>query len=214
MSYDQAAADYDALFTRPVDRWEDDHLASLLRPVVDGADVLDLGCGTGWLLDHCAPLHYTGVDASSAMLAELTRKHPGAETIKAEVGADGWHEALPVGTWTVVTATWSLEYLGDLVDLLRRLWNIAVPLPVFALHGSMPRGHRRAHFSVKAVPYRPISPAQVRDDARLAGLPRPVCTGTSALPDRCAGLGRTAWEAALRAPAGSHYAALWTWDLR
>lgn len=214
MSYEEAAAGYDGLFTRQVDRWEDEHLADLLRPVVDGQDVLDLGCGTGWLLDHLAPSGYTGVDASAAMLAELVRKHPGAETVKAQIGTPGWHEALPVGTWTTVTATWSLEYLGDLAALLRLLFEVAGPRPVFALHGSMPRGHRRSHFSVKAVPYVPIGPHQVREATRLAGLPRPVCTGTSALPDRCAGLGRWWWDTTLRWPAGLHYAALWTWDLR
>jgi predicted TPR repeat methyltransferase len=213
VSYDQAAAEYDGLFTRPVDRWEDEHLAALLRPVVDGRDVLDLGCGTGWLLDHLAPSGYTGVDSSTAMLAELERKHPRAETVKASVGSPGWHEALPVGTWTTVTATWSLEYLGDLAALLRTLCELAGPRPVIALHGSMPRGHRRRHFSVKSVPYVPLGPHQVREASRAAGLPRPRCTGTSWLPDQICGLGRWAWTGTLPYPAGTHYAALWTWQL-
>jgi predicted TPR repeat methyltransferase len=214
MSYEEAAAGYDGLFTRPVDRWEDDHLADLLRPLVDGRSVLDLGCGTGWLLDHLAPAEYTGVDASTAMLAELSRKHPGAETIKAQVGSPGWTSALPVGTWDVVTSTWSLEYLGELAVLLQVLFEITPPRPLFALHGSMPRGHRRSHFSVKAVPYRPLGPHQVREASRAAGLPRPSCRGTSALPDEVCGLGRWWWDRALSWPAGMHYAALWTWDLR
>ena len=213
MSYDQAAAEYDGLFTRPVDRWEDDYLAELLRPHVDGRDVLDLGCGTGWLLDHLNPSGYTGVDASVPMLAELERKHPGAETVKASIGTPGWHEALPVGTWTTVTSTWSLEYLGDLTELLRTLLQLAGPHPTFALHGSMPRGHRRAHFSVKSVPYVPLGPHQVRSASRAAGLGRPRCTGTSWLPDSLTGLGRTEWDATLAYPAGTHYAALWTWQL-
>ena len=210
--YDEAAATYDGHFTREVDQWEDERLASLLRPVVDNRVVLDLGCGTGWVADHLAPLDYTGVDCSGPMLAELSRKHSAARTVKAEIGADAWAAALPLhlGSYQVVTATWSLEYLGEL-DLLLSVLKVLAPGGVLALHGSLPRGHRRAHFSVKSAPYRPLGPHQVRQASDLAGLPRPEMTGTGALPDSWAGLGRTAWDAALPWPAGMHYAALWTW---
>lgn len=215
MSYDEAAPEYDGLFTRPVDRWEDERLAELLRPLVDGRNVLDLGCGTGWLADHCAPAAYTGVDASSAMLAELSRKHPDAHTVKAEVGTDAWASSLPVhlGRYEVVTSTWSLEYLGELDILLSVLTVLAAPGAVLALHGSLPRGHRRPHFSVKSVPYRPLGPHQVRLASARAGLPRPSCTGTSWLPDSWCRLGRWWWRRTLAYPAGTHYSALWTWQL-
>jgi predicted TPR repeat methyltransferase len=211
--YDDVASSYDLRFTRPVDRWEDEHLAALLRPVVDGRVVLDLGCGTGWLADHCDPLHYTGVDCSPGMLAELERKHPEARTVKAEVGGEGWAVQLKPGAYHVITATWSLEYLGEPDILLSVLRLLAAPHGILALHGSMPRGHRREHFTVKAAPYRPIGPHQVKQASRAAGLPDPACTGTSWLPDRLAGLGRRAWTATLAYPAGTHYAALWTWRL-
>jgi predicted TPR repeat methyltransferase len=211
--YDETAAVYDDLFTRPVDRWEDERLAGLLRPVVDGRTALDLGCGTGWLLDHCSPAEYTGVDCSGPMLAELGRKHPDARTVKAEVGGEGWAVQLHPGAYQVVTSTWSLEYLGELDILLSVLRLLAAPGGLIALHGSMPRGHRRAHFSVKAAPYEPIGPHQLKRAARVAGLARPKIAGTSALPDDLAGLGRAAWRAALALPAGTHYSALWTWRL-
>lgn len=215
VAYDQAAGEYDGWFNRPVDQWEDERLAGLLRPLVNGRSVLDLGCGTGWLADHCSPRAYTGVDCSGPMLAELARKHPDAETVKAQVGAPGWAEALPFPAlpFAVVTATWSLEYLGGLADLLHILLQVTGARPVLALHGSMPRGHRRRHFSVKAAPYIPLSPPHVRAESRAAGLPPPRCTGTSALPDSWQALGRRGFDAALRAPAGAHYAALWTWQL-
>lgn len=213
--YDDAAPVYDGLFTRDVDRWEDERLAELLAPVVDGRSVLDLGCGTGWLLDHLSPREYTGVDCSGPMLAELERKHPGAETIKAEVGAPGWVTPmwLHLRQFEVITATWSLEYLGDWPDLLHVLANLAAQGGAIALHGSLPRGHRRAHFSVKAAPYRALGPYQMRAASDHAGLPRPAIAGTSALPDSMAGLGRWWWRTALAWPAGLHYSALWTWRL-
>ena len=211
--YDEAAAVYDGLFTRPVDTWENERLASLLRPQVDGAKVLDLGCGTGWLLDHCEPGDYTGVDCSGPMLAELERKHPRASTVKASIGEHGWLRSLPgPRAYDIVTATWSLEYLGDLSRLLTECcWLVARP-GVIALHGSLPRGHRRPHFSVKSAPYVPLGPHQVRHATRrLEGLSDPLVTGTSMLPDRLAGLGKDAWLAALTFPAGMHYSALWRW---
>lgn len=211
--YDEAAASYDGHFARPVDRWEDERLAELLAPVVDGREVLDLGCGTGWLADHCSPAEYTGVDCSGPMIAEMTAKHPRAYGIKASVGGEDWPRVIPFDDYDAITATWSLEYLGNLSALLRSLRELASPGTVLALHGSMPRGHRREHFSVKAAPYLPIGPHQLTMASRAAGLPDPRCTGTSALPDSLADLGRGAWRAALRVPAGMHYAALWTWRL-
>jgi predicted TPR repeat methyltransferase len=211
--YDEAAPVYDGWFARPVDQWEDERLAGLLRPVVDGRTVLDLGCGTGWVADHCAPAEYTGVDCSGPMLAELGRKHPDATTVKAEVGGEGWAVQLRPGAYQAVTATWSLEYLGELDILLSVLRLLAAPGGVLALHGSMPRGHRRAHFSVKAAPYQPIGPHQMKRAAQAAGLARPRCQGTSWLPDRAARLGPWIWRTTLAYPAGTHYSALWTWRL-
>jgi predicted TPR repeat methyltransferase len=215
--YDEAAATYDGLFTRPVDGWENETLAGLLAPLVDRREVLDLGCGTGWLADHCRPGHYTGVDCSGPMLAELERKHGDAYTVKANVAEPGWWEMLPqqsrLRAFGAITATWSLDYLGDLDRLLHTFAASCAPGTVLALHGSMPRGHRRAHFSVKSAPYTPIGPHQVAAASARAALGRPACTGTSMLPDRLAGLGVEAWRAALTFPAGMHYAALWVWQL-
>lgn len=212
--YDEAAASYDGHFTRDVDRWEDEVMAGLLAPLTEGRRVLDLGCGTGWVADHCRPAEYTGVDSSGPMLAEMARKHPDAAGVKATVGETGWWNALSPGDgYQTVTATWSLEYLGDLAPLLRVARSLAAPGGTLALHGSMPRGHRRAHFSVKSAPYIALGPHQVRAAARAAGLARPMCVGTSALPDGAAGLGRAAWRMSLAAPAGLHYSAMWLWRL-
>jgi predicted TPR repeat methyltransferase len=211
--YDAVASEYDGHFTRPVDEWEDEFLAALLRPFTVGRSVLDLGCGTGWVADHCDPGAYTGVDASGPMLEELARKHPSASTVKASIGEHGWSRGLAGDSFDAITATWSLEYLGELPELLTICTWLAAPGGVIALHGSLPRGHRRAHFSVKAAPYRPLGPHQVRETCRELGIGRPVCTGTSALPDTWTRLGRRAWDAALRLPAGMHYSAMWAWQL-
>lgn len=209
--YDSIAGIYDLHFARPVDRWEDARLAARLRPIVDGRDVLDLGCGTGWLADHCAPSAYTGVDESAAMLAELVRKHPGAATVKAAVGTAGWTVAVPQRAFDVITCTWALQYLGSLDVLLATL--AALDPGVIALHGYLPRYRRRAHEITGAE--RPVTdPHAIRGAGRLAGLPEPAVYGTGSLPDGLARY-RVAWELAARlARAEWHYAALWTWRLR
>lgn len=53
---------------------------------LSGAKVLDVGCGTGWLLDHCTVGDYTGIDPSSAMLGILRRKHPDSRVICTPLG--------------------------------------------------------------------------------------------------------------------------------
>lgn len=209
--YDRFAAAYDAHFNRPVDKWEDDWLASLLRPHVNGYRVLDLGCGTGWVMDHCNPAEYTGVDTSMPMLEVLSEKHRKATGCLIDVGAGEWQHHLPQGQWDCITATWSLEYLGDLAVLLATARGLLAPGGCLALHGSLPRGHRREHFSVKAVPYRPISPASVEAASKTVFGRKPLITGTSMLPDKLAHLGHATWLRALAAPAGLHYACLWRW---
>jgi trans-aconitate methyltransferase len=213
-SYDGFAPAYDKHFRRPVDRMEDDYLTCLLDPSVTGRDVIDLGCGTGWVLDHLAPRSYTGVDCSMPMLEELVRKHPDAATVHAKVGDQwAWTNELPRRPVDTVVATWALEYLGDLARLLIVCAGLVNgPEPVLALHGTLPHGHRRAHFSVKDVPYQPLSPLALRKASEVAGLPKPRVYGTSGWPDRLPlTVRRFGWGVTL--PASWQYSALWVWRL-
>jgi spore maturation protein CgeD len=64
---------------------EDAHrtwLASIVRDAIRRGTVLDVGCGSGRVLDKIGGLpavySYTGVDASEAMLAIARRRHPSA----------------------------------------------------------------------------------------------------------------------------------------
>src|SRR5215471_1333600 len=221
--YDRLAGSYDQHFQRPVDQWEDERLARLLHPHVDGRWVLDLGCGTGWVLDHLDPAAYVGVDRSAAMLAELAAKHPGAKTVKAEIGAEGSRAGLlshtpdvPYHGFDAITATWALQYLGDLHSLLPELAYMLAPGGVIAMHGYLPRYFSRGHeitWGLSPLGGPPcLTAGQVRVATRPSGLRRPRIAGTGALPDRLA-RSRLAWRLALAVPARWHYAALWTWRL-
>jgi SAM-dependent methyltransferase len=210
--YDAIADRYDEHFGRPVDHWEDDRLAALLSPLVDGRDVLDLGCGTGWLLDHCHPRRYTGVDESSAMVLRLLDKHADSgriiHTIKARIGEPGWQRSVLPARFDVVTATWSLQYLGDLTALLTGL--ACFDPEVIALHGYLPRYRHRGHEITGTEPP-VIEPGEIRAATRAAGLPQPVMHGTGSLPDALART-RAGWDmAASLTPPEWHLAALWVW---
>ena len=78
--YDELAAGYDNHFQRSIDVAENKtviHYLSRLPGVRDGF-VLDLGCGTGFVLDHLPLANYTGLDVSGEMLSRARVKHPQA----------------------------------------------------------------------------------------------------------------------------------------
>jgi SAM-dependent methyltransferase len=212
--YDEVAGSYDEHFRRDIDRWEDDRLAELLTPLVTERDVLDLGCGTGWLLDHCEPAYYVGVDTSAGMGKELERKHPGADFWHAYVTPGFWRD-LPEQQFDVVVSTWAAEYLLPLDLLLSDIASHFLRRPgIIALHGCQRRGSRRAHFIDPTLAHRgpPFRPGPVRSAARRAGLPMPVSVGVGATPDRLATT-RQLWRLGLRAPVALHYSALFVWSL-
>jgi len=108
--YDQASGTYDETwqsFMAPVSlgflaRWE---------PPPQGS-VLDLGCGTGAVLDHLRRRgfegRYCGVDISAGMMARLPLG-PGVELHQGD--AHGWIEDVPDQTFDAVSALWSWEYM-------------------------------------------------------------------------------------------------------
>ncbi len=79
--YDTVARDYDRFYSSARYREEDRRLAGILRAALVLGRVLDLGCGTGYLLDLGIGLEvrtwdYLGVDLSSGMLRQAREKHP------------------------------------------------------------------------------------------------------------------------------------------
>ena len=81
-----------AFFDARLDGYEDHQLCNIdsarvfypftasLLPTAPGAEILDLGCGTGLELNEYFPLNpsagITGIDLAPGMLAELKRKFP------------------------------------------------------------------------------------------------------------------------------------------
>lgn len=85
--YDRASETYDERFTRPIDRAEDEWVRAKCAPLTRlntskagfNPQVLDLGCGTGWLLDQVKcipPSRYLGLDISKGMISQAVSKYP------------------------------------------------------------------------------------------------------------------------------------------
>lgn len=138
-AYDELAPAYDRLFSDPGSLAED---AALLAHLGDlsGLSVLDVGCGTGWLLDHAAPAAYVGIDPSHGMLDQLIAKHPNRA---------GDVSCVPLrdfvgGRFDLVVALFGVaSYLRD--EELARIPGLLAPGGRYVLMFYMPDYYPRTH---------------------------------------------------------------------
>lgn len=79
--YDDIAEEYDSFFEDEDSKRENEEVISLLG-IQDSDSVLDVGCGTGLVLDYVPNIRrYVGLEPSSEMMTVMKRKHPDAEVI-------------------------------------------------------------------------------------------------------------------------------------
>jgi SAM-dependent methyltransferase len=140
--------------------------AAVVDTLPPGGDVLDLGCGTGAVLESLVALDthfgtYTGIDLSPAMLARARAKFdrpPGVTLEQLDLRAD----PLPEGPFDLVVSAWALEHLPELGTVVAaaraRLRPQGRLVVLFELDGDGPRAAalRRVwrFFSVRLVPER------------------------------------------------------------
>jgi ubiquinone/menaquinone biosynthesis C-methylase UbiE len=103
----------------------------LLQPVIRGAKVLDLACGTGFLTNHLIAWgagEVVGVDISSGMIEIAKRNTPHDASKVTFLVGDG---SVPVKYYDqkpfdIVTANWLLNYAADFDQMVSMFRNIAM----------------------------------------------------------------------------------------
>jgi SAM-dependent methyltransferase len=103
---------YDATYNRWLYRRKGDRLRAALGPMPGGFRALDIGSGTGWVIEqlHAAgAAQVTGMDITETAVERLALRFPGDAFLRAAVGVD----PLPPGPYDVVTAMDVLFHITD-----------------------------------------------------------------------------------------------------
>ena len=116
--YDALSGAYDHLREHPYHQFVEQRELEILKPLCAGKDVLEIGCGTGRIMEQLAPFCHSiqGIDASSRMVEEARGK--GLEVVEARA------EKLPFETafFDLVVA---LKVLPHVLDRRRAMSEIS-----------------------------------------------------------------------------------------
>lgn len=155
-AYSDLAPVYDNIHTSKADRAEDAVVRDLLYPLVDRASwcafvgtaypsLVDLGCGTGWLLDNFphASGFYLGVDISPGMIERAQEKHPGCMFMEQDM-----LQPIPYQADVVTSTFGACSYVNPdlLVDALDRILR---PGGMFFLQAYSPAYESRPSYVMK-----------------------------------------------------------------
>lgn len=159
--YDALATEYDRRYLGEEDLKENETIRRLITRHFGAyaPSVLDIGCGTGLLLDLgvTSPAVFTGIDPSQGMLNELIRKHPKVRSIIPGTFEEAWEQVRGKRYDAVVSLFGSPSYIApefiakipalsrDLVVLMHYVEGY---LPDY--HNDDPEVHHAADLSRKA----------------------------------------------------------------
>lgn len=148
--YDNAAPNYDALFSDAESLAQNCAVVKRLN-LNSNERILDIGCGTGVLLDTLTyvPENYVGIDPSQAMLQQLREKHPTAQVVHASleeyVGQDFDCVIGLFGSPNYCTP----EHLDAIPSMLRPGGRYAL---MFYDHGYTPKSETALSLQVRSTP--------------------------------------------------------------
>jgi SAM-dependent methyltransferase len=119
--YDRIGAEYERWSAKANDPARERYLGVLFDGLPEGAELLDLGCGSGELLTRRLSERFrvTGVELSSRMVELARRNVPGATFVRADMAS----VEFPPERFDGVCAFYSLTHLppGELPALLRKV---------------------------------------------------------------------------------------------
>jgi SAM-dependent methyltransferase len=187
--YDGHAEAYDEHYRRSVDVAEDRVLYSWIAPHAQGRRVLDLGCGTGNLLEHLRPRYYAGIDVSGAMLERAihrahsinlaTRPMNPIQThfLHTDVRdgialADEQCRARTGQGFDLVVSLWAFPYFPQPVDVMARALSAVRPGGTLIVQGYAPRYAQRQNYILNGNGdglFVPTTPGSLESMARCAG---------------------------------------------
>jgi ubiquinone/menaquinone biosynthesis C-methylase UbiE len=195
-AYDAVAASYDAAFTRPVDLAENALVFGRLRTLLHNqpqARVLDVGCGTGLLLDELPlpPPRYVGLDVAPGMLAQARQKFLDYDFCLGDMADLAAFADDSFGL--VVNLFGSFNYSTDPAPVLSEMQRVLQPGGHFLLMACTPRyAHRQSYIlraSGNAAPLCLWRAGDLRAVFQHAAPELDVtrCWGLHVLPDRVCG---------------------------
>jgi ubiquinone/menaquinone biosynthesis C-methylase UbiE len=123
VTYDAAAAAYDATYSDRLSRAEDLATRRIIEPFINDRDVLDAGCGTGLTLTMGHPRSYHGIDASPAMIDQARKRwqhSPVRPTFTVCPAED--YTAAPA-SYDTITCLWAWPHFTTPVEILQSWYS-------------------------------------------------------------------------------------------
>ncbi|KAL8675468.1 MAG: hypothetical protein Q9168_000169 [Polycauliona sp. 1 TL-2023] len=128
--YDSIVSEYDDFRTMPAALFEKHNVEKTFGPLVKGANVLDLACGSGFysnLLVSWEASKVIGVDISPGMISNAKAKST-SEKLSFLVGDCSQPMSIPGGPFDIVFAGWLLGYAPNRARLTQMFDNISTNL--------------------------------------------------------------------------------------
>lgn len=174
-AYDALAEYYDASYVEPKDLAENNWIASrLTQGGWSDGDLLDVGCGTGLLLDMLPidPSRYLGVDVSEKMLGVARDKHLGYRFQRGAMGR--LLDVAGAGQWDrLIYLFGTFSYALDLVAIRQEIEGLLRPGGRFFIMALSRRYPERDSYSVAnagySVPIRTYTATDLVGDLLLSG---------------------------------------------
>jgi ubiquinone/menaquinone biosynthesis C-methylase UbiE len=131
--YDLYAKDYDATF-KHLNSFEKGEILPLLGDI-ENKQIIDLGCGTGRLIDQikrhlkAENTRFTAVDISEEMLKITKYKFPDVECINADVKSLPFEDE----SFDIVVAAFLIVHIRDLTKVFNEIYRILKPNGILIL---------------------------------------------------------------------------------